>query len=242
MNSSRRRYRAFMGRKGLCSFNVTHKETDLFIQAQEDISSQISDWVVQARTAIEAYAQDHPGFLESYTPLPRDPLAPPPVDSMLKAGLIAGTGPMAAVAGAIAQFVCQKASSILSGEIIVENGGDTCFRLLGPFTAAIWAGRSPFTGKIGIRFETNTKFFSICTSSGTVGHSRSFGTADAVTILAEDAALADAVATAVGNTIRSRKDVGLAAEKLSSFPGITGGVIIKADQIAAWGNLELVPL
>ncbi len=231
-----------MKRKGLCSFRVKHLETDLFIQAGEDISSHASKWIIEARTAIEAYARAHPGFLESYTPLPEDPLAPPPVNGMLRAGMVAGTGPMAAVAGAIAQFICAKAASLLSGDIIVENGGDTCFRTAGPVTAAIWAGRSPFTGRVGIRCDIEGRLLSICTSSGTVGHSRSFGTADAVSIVSEDAALADAVATAVGNLVRSRRDVGPAAERIKDFPGVLGGVVIKADQIGAWGAIELVAL
>ena len=243
----KRTYRAFMKRRGLFSFRVSHKETDLFIQAPEDISRQVSGWIIEARTSIEAYAASHGGFIESFTPLPDDPLAPPPVNRMLRAGIAAGTGPMAAVAGAIAQFVCQKAAALLpDGEIIVENGGDTCFRISGAVTAAIWAGRSPFTGKVGIRCAGNRTdagdFLSICTSSGTVGHSRSFGTADAVTVVSKDAALADAVATAVGNMVRSRKDVSVAVERLRDFEGILGGVVIKADQIGAWGEIELVPL
>ncbi len=218
-------------------------ETDLFIQAQEDISNMVSSWILEARTAIEAYAKTHEGFLESYIPLPEDPLAPPPVRQMLRAAAIAGTGPMAAVAGAIAQFVCHKAATVLSGEIIVENGGDTCSRIFGPVTAAIWAGSSPFTGKVGIRCDTDEEFLALCTSSGTVGHSKSFGTADAVTVISEDAALADAVATAIGNMVKTRKDVAIATQKLEAFPGIKGGVIIKGDNIGAWGkDIELVPL
>jgi len=217
-------------------------ETDLFIQAPEDISPQVSCWILEARTAIEAYARDHRGILESYTPLPEDPLSPPPVKQLLRAGLAAGTGPMAAVAGSIAQFVCQNAASVISGEIIVENGGDTCFRTFSPVTIAIWAGRSPFTGKVGIRCSHDAGFLSVCTSSGTVGHSRSFGIADAITIVSEDAALADAVATAVGNMVKSTKDVAMAAERLKDFPDIIGGVIIKGDQIGVWGSIELVPI
>ena len=231
-----------MRRDGLCSFRVRHLETDLLIQAEEDISARVSGWVVEARTAIEFYAKEHQGFLESYIPLPEDPFAPPPVKEMLRAGTAAGTGPMAAVAGAIAQFVCRKAASVLSGEIIVENGGDTCFRTNAPVTVAIWAGSSPFSGKVGIRCGPPGEFLSVCTSSGTVGHSRSFGKADAVTVISADAALADAVATAVGNMVKTRKDVAPAIQRLGQFPGILGGVIIKADQIGAWGEIELINL
>ncbi len=231
-----------MKRGHLRSFRVRHKETDLFIQAQEDISEQVSNWVVEARTSIEAYARRHEGFLESYSPLPEDPLAPPIVKEMLRAGILAGTGPMAAVAGAIAQFICKQAASILSGEIIVENGGDTYFRAFDPITVAIHAAHSPLSGKIGIRPLTSYEFLSICTSSGTVGHSRSFGTADAVSVVSENGALADAVATAVGNMIKEKKDITWAVQRFQEFPGVLAGVIIKGDQIGAWGEIELLPL
>lgn len=217
-------------------------ETDLFIQASDDISIQVSALVLEARTAIESYARAHPGFIESYLPLPEDPFAPLPVRQMLNAGIKAGVGPMAAVAGAIADYVCRKMAEKLPGEIIVENGGDTCFKLSGPVTVAIWAGSSPFSGRVGIRCNPEGDFFSVCTSSGTIGHSKSFGCADAVSIISRDAALADAVATAVGNMVDTKKDISPAIERLESFKGVLGGVIIKGDRIGAWGDLELVPV
>jgi len=81
----------------------------------------------------------------------------------------------------------------------------------------------------------------ICTSSGTIGHSLSFGKADAVTVVARDAALADAAATAVGNRVKTRRDVDQALEAARSIAGIDGVLIVMRDRLGIWGDMELVP-
>ncbi len=231
-----------MKRKGLVSFTVRHKETDLFIQAQGDFSRQVSAWVVEARGAIEDYARLHPGFIESYVPLPTDPLAPTIVKRMLEAGDAAGVGPMAAVAGAISEYVGSRIASACQGEVLVENGGDLFLWLYAPVTLSIYAGKSPLSGKVGIRLRPWGAPLSVCTSSGTLGHSRSFGRADAVTVICRDCALADAFATAAGNMVTGRNDIEKVLTFLKRINGVEGAVVIKADAIGAFGDLELVPL
>ncbi|MCA1989441.1 MAG: hypothetical protein LDL07_09915, partial [Desulfarculus sp.] len=82
----------------------------------------------------------------------------------------------------------------------------------------------------------------VCTSSGTVGHSLSLGRADAATILAKDAALADAAATALGNRVRTAADLATALDWAQGVPGVLGALVIKGSQLAAWGEVELVRL
>ena len=106
----------------------------------------------------------------------------------------------------------------------------------------IYAGQSALTGKIGVKISPDTLPVSICTSSGTVGHSLSFGSADAAVVLSKDACLADAAATAAGNMIRSRNDVEKTLNKLKMIPGITGILIIIGEDVGVWGNIELVSL
>ena len=237
-----RSYRTLMKRKGLVPFTVRHKETDLFIQAPRDFSRQVSAWVVEARGAIEEYARFHPGFIESYVPLPTDPLAPAIVKRMLEAGDVAGVGPMAAVAGAISEYVGSRIAEACQGEVMVENGGDLFLRLLSPVTVSIFAGKSPLSGKVGVKLTPGKGPVSVCTSSGTLGHSRSFGQADAVTVIGSDCALSDAAATAAGNLVVRRKDIEKALAFLKGIQGVTGAIVIKADAIGAFGDLELVPL
>ncbi len=237
-----RSYRALMQRKGLVSFCVRHKETDLYIQAEQDFSNQVSAWVVEARGAIEGYARDNPGFLESYSPIPKDPFAPEIVKEMLEAGSKAGVGPMAAVAGAIAEYVGKRLVVCSRGEVIVENGGDTFLNLSSECVIGIHAGDSVLSGRIGIRIDAGPSPLGVCTSSGTIGHSKSFGRADAVTVVSQSCALADAAATAAGNLVKKKADIQTALDFLKEIEGVLGAVIVKQDVIGAFGQLELVAL
>lgn len=150
---------------------------------------------------------------------------------------------MAAVAGAVAEYVGVRCADFTSGEVIVENGGDIfiCIERR-PLISAIWAGKSPLSGRIGLRITPEATPLGICTSSGTVGHSRSFGTADAVTILSRSTALADAAATAVGNMVKTEMDIDAALEYMGGIKEIIGGVIIKGTRLGAWGGVELAPV
>ncbi|MGO9414293.1 MAG: UPF0280 family protein, partial [Syntrophobacteraceae bacterium] len=82
----------------------------------------------------------------------------------------------------------------------------------------------------------------ICTSSGTVGHSLSFGKADAVTIVSRDAALADAAATRLGNMVKTQADIDEALELAPRIPSIEAVLILIKDKMGIWGNVEVVPI
>jgi Uncharacterized conserved protein len=82
----------------------------------------------------------------------------------------------------------------------------------------------------------------VCTSSGTVGPSLSFGKADAVTIVSPSTALADSVATAVGNRVKKADDISFSLKVAESLPGIKGVIIIVGEKMGVWGNIELVKL
>ncbi len=240
---TRRFYRASMARKGLTRFQVRHRETDLHIQASRDLSRHCSAWVVEARMQIETYARKHAGFIESYVPLPPDPFAPPVVSDMLRASEKTGTGPMAAVAGAIANYVgllCVKETG--GGDVIVENGGDIFINACDAVTIAIYAGSSPLSDKVGIRIEKGLMPVGVCTSSGVIGHSKSFGTAHAVTVVSKWVALADAAATAIGNMVKAPTHIKPALEQLQKLEDVIGGVVISKDRLGACGDLNLIPL
>ena len=148
---------------------------------------------------------------------------------------------MAAVAGAVADFV---GSELLkhSREVIVENGGDIFLKISRPITVGIFAGASPLSERVGIKIEPSNDPCGICTSSGTVGPSLSFGTADAATIRAKSAALADAAASAVGNAVQTADDIQKALDLGQSLGCIDGIIIIKDDKLGVWGNMELTEI
>lgn len=223
------------------SFTIQVKETDLWIRARQDLTGPAYDRVYQYRHALETYILQQPDFKDSLNPLAMDPLAPLMVQAMLEAGGLAGVGPMASVAGAIAQFVGQDLKA-LSRDVIVENGGDLFILCHEPLTIGIYAGLSPLSGRLGIQLAPSPNPVGLCTSSGTVGHSLSFGQADAVTIRSSSAVLADALATAVGNRVQTPNDIQPVLEWAQQLPGIEGVLIIVGDQIGLWGNLELVAI
>jgi uncharacterized protein len=221
------------------SFTIQVKESDLWIRARRDLSREGVGRLYSHRHALEEYIRQHPEFGDALTPLPPDPLAPAIIQEMLAAGKAAGVGPMAAVAGAVAQYVGQDLLE-LSPEIIIENGGDLFIACREPLTVGIFAGDSPLSRRIGVSLPPAEGTVGLCTSSGTVGHSLSFGRADAAAVLSSSAILADAAATAVGNRVRTRQDLAEALAFAQTIPGVDGALIVLGDQLALWGALEIV--
>jgi len=240
---SHRFYRVqHQNKEGWVAFQTRYRETDLWIRARRSLEKEALAAVLNCRRQLEKYIAQYPDFLHSLSPLPDDPLAPAMVRQMLHAAQHAGVGPMAGVAGAVAQMVGLMLSP-LTPAIIVENGGDCYLNLQEDVRVGIFAGPdSPFTGKIALRFTADRFPLGICTSSGTVGPSLSFGKADAVTVVSRDAALADAAATALGNQVKTPQDISKALELACQIPSVDGALIIAKDKIGLWGNLELVPV
>jgi ApbE superfamily uncharacterized protein (UPF0280 family) len=235
-----RRYRHFLRHERLVSFEVVVKETDLLILADSRLETLTERVIYQVRGPLEGYIAHHPEFLRSLVPLPDDCLAPRIVREMLAAGQACGVGPMAAVAGAIAEAV-GRALLAESREVVVENGGDCFLRVESPLQMGIFAGPSVLSERLAIRIKPEQTPLGVCTSSGTVGHSLSLGRADAVTVISPSAAVADAAATRIGNQVRKRGDLKAALAAASEIEGVLGVVIILGDRVGAWGEVELVP-
>lgn len=238
-----RKYRKILDPGGLHSCQVKVGETDLHILAPVDVADEATHLIVQYRSQLENYLARCPGFIDALASLPDDPTAVPLVRAMLKAGLAAGVGPMAAVAGVISEYVGR---GLLQrdgcDEVVVENGGDIFMQRQQDCTAAIFAGESPLSYRVGIRIPAREMPLGICTSSGTVGHSLSLGQADSVTVVARSTSLADAVATRLGNEVGKGGDLGPALELAARIPDLIGVVIVIGEELGVWGQLELVEL
>jgi len=237
----KRIYRNLVKTDDLVKFEVMVKETDLLVRAESDLSRETRESVLKYRHQLETYITMNPEFQSSLIPLRDDPYAPEIVKEMIRASQLANVGPMAAVAGAIAEFV-SKDLLTLSKEVIVENGGDIYLATSKERTIGIYAGDSPLSLKLGISIRPEESPLSICTSSGTVGHSLSFGKADAVCILSKSGALADAAATAVGNIVQETKDIERGLERGKEIEGVLGMLIIVGDEVGVWGNVKLIRL
>ncbi|MDI6901365.1 MAG: UPF0280 family protein [Anaerosomatales bacterium] len=233
-----RTYRHTVSASGLQTFQVVRRETDLQISAVRDLTSEAVELVDALRADLERYIGRVPRFAESYAPLDVEPGASEIVRAMAAAAQAAGVGPMAAVAGAIAERVARGLAE-KSPDVIVENGGDLYMMGAHPRTVALWAGTSPLSGRVGIAFDADRMPIAVCTSSGTIGHSQSFGRADTVTVIARDGALADAVATALANRVRDAGDVSAILRHAEGIEGVSGVVVILGDHLGAWGDVRL---
>lgn len=190
------------------------------------------------RQQIQDYIKIHPEFLTSLVPITPKPRAAFIVQKMCEAAKKADVGPMAAVAGAIAELTGYELLKY-SKEVVIENGGDIFIKTDSVRKIGIYAGNSPLSQKLALKIQPEQTPAGVCTSSGTVGHSLSFGKADAVVIAARDAFLADAVATSTANKVKTPRDIEFALNYASTIDGVFGAVIIIEDKIGAWGEIEL---
>ncbi len=236
-----RTYRKQHKKNGLVSFDVTVKETNLNIQAESDLSREAIKSVLNCRNYIETYIKLNPEFATSLIPVQELSPSPKIISDMINAARLANVGPMASVAGTVAEYT-GKALLNFSSEVLVENGGDIFVKSKTETIFSIYAENSPFNLTTGILVGKKNESYGMCTSSGTLGHSKSFGKADAATVLSDSCPLADAVATRLGNMVNTPKDIKTAIDKGKAIPGVQGIVIIKGENIGLWGDLKLVKL
>lgn len=181
----------------------------------------------------------HRGFLTSHEPVEILPGAPDEVVMMAGAALRTDTGPMAAVAGLFAW----RAGEFLRAkfpvkEVVVENGGDFYLYLQQDLTMTIYAGGSPLSEKIAVVIPAAQSPLGVCTSSGTVGHSFSYGKADAVMVACSSPLLADSWATSMANRVQNSADISQVLEISEKIPEIESIVIICEDKAGIRGKFD----
>ena len=239
LSYTERTYRKRVNAKGLCCFHVAVRETDLWVCADKDFEKETRDLIFESRRQVETYISLHPEFATSLFPLIEDPYAALMVRDMMHETKKVNVGPMAAVAGAIAQSVAEGLLN-LTDQVIVENGGDIFLKANRPVTVSIFAGTSPLSGKIGLLIPTRQMPIGVCSSSATIGHSLSEGITDVVCTVSSSGALADGAATALGNKVKKKGDLEKVARWGDQVEGLSGGVVIVGDTMATWGDIELV--
>ncbi len=238
MPYERRTYRGRAAPDGLVTFGVKVGETDLQIAAERDLSERALVVATEARRELASYRERDGEFFSTLAPHDALEDAPRIARDMARAGTLAGTGPMAAVAGAIAERVGRGLLEE-SREVVVENGGDIFMVSFRTRRIAIFAGASPLSMKVALEVHPEETPLGIATSSGTVGPSTSFGKADAAIVTAREAALADAVATALGNRVRSQENMEDALEWALSVEGVRGALVIVGKHLGAKGKVRL---
>ena len=240
MEYRNRTYRSRISKNALISFQVAVKETDLYVAADEDCTDAALKSVRKHRECIEEYIRRNPPFMDSMVPVAQDPFAPLIIREMIEASGRCGVGPMASVAGAIARHVGLDLMAH-SDNVIIENGGDIFVRFTNreDVTVGVFAGASPLSHKVSITVCPGEDSYGICTSSGTVGHSKSFGKADAVCVTSRSSTLADAAATSIANRVKGEGDIRKAIDYGMAIEGVLGVLIIIGDKLGVRGEMEL---
>ncbi len=222
-------------------WRMQHLETELLICAGRKLEDEALFAVLELRRVLDEYMEKHPEFKTALSPLEPEAGTHAMIVAMCAAGKAAAVGPMAAVAGAFSAYVADELLKH-TDKVIVENGGDICMKTGDIRTVAIYAGASPLNMKVGIKADSREMPVSVCTSSGTVGPSLSFGNADAAVVVSRDACLADACATRLGNELKSEEDIQSALETVCAIEGVMGAVAIVGGKCGAIGDIELVNL
>ncbi len=240
----RRFYREWTQAGDLDSFGVLFHETDLqvyFSSALERAALAKRTYILikKFHTQIKNTISAFPEFFTSLDPL-HVKSDYEITEKMISESRRAGVGPMAGVAGAIAEYVGRELFG-LTEEIIIENGGDIFLKSKKSRNVLVYAGEdSPFREKIRIKLHGRDTPRGICTSSGKIGHSLSHGNTDATLVIAKSAITADVFATAAGNRVKSESDIESALGFLADQTGIAGAIILIGEKIAVWGDVELV--
>ena len=188
------------------------------------------------RSLLEGYIFSYPFFRITLEPYDVSDSAPDIVRRMAKASSAVGIGPMSAVAGTIAWMAVEAMVEAGATYAFVDNGGDIALFTDRPLLIGIFTGNSSIKD-IGLDVQPGDAIQGICTSSGTVGPSISFGTADAALVVSGDVSLADAAATALGNAVPDEGELDVAFDVVRKVQAIQGAIVIKADRFAAWGKL-----
>lgn len=216
---------------------VVEEESDLQVLATVEFDSL--EYLQRLRGEIAAYIISRPEFQTSFEPIEVDHGADGVINHMILAGRQAHVGPMAAVAGTVSEYV-GKAVRQYTEEVIVENGGDIYMDCKGDKEVLVFAGTSILSNQLAIKIKAEQMPMGICTSSGTIGHSTSFGQADAVVVLSKDTPLADAMATSICNKIKDKASISEGIDFAKDVEGIAGVLIIVGDNLGVWGDIELV--
>ena len=193
--------------------------------------------IVRLRGVLEAYIGRHAEFATALAPIELKDGAPDIARRMADAARAVGVGPMAAVAGTVAQLAAQAGLAAGADEAVVENGGDIYLAARRTVVIGLYAGSGPLAETLALAVPPQRMPTAICSSSGTMGHSLSLGRCDLATVVARSASLADAAATQAANLVRTQADIDPALNRIGSVDGVDGVLIVLGERVGLIGQV-----
>jgi len=225
--------------------HFSEKESDITIISDSKLAiTKAQERFYFHRKNLEKYVAVNKHFLTSFSPV-KVKTEFQVINDMADVAEKCDVGPMAAVAGALADLMLaamkvQKSKFLNCKVALVENGGEIAIDSETPISVALYAGRNPLNINLGFLIKNEDCPIGIGTSSATVGNAISLGQADAVTIFAKNAALADAAATKIGNLVKGNdieKSIKQSLDKIEDIEGVIGGFISRGDRVGQVGKL-----
>jgi len=192
--------------------------------------------IIKCRKEIKKYIEKNPVFNDTLDPFICEKNSPDIIKKMCGSSEKFNIGPMSTVAGIIAEYSLKKMISLGARHAIVDNGGDIALVTNRPIKIGLYTGRK-YTGQFAFNILPQDQILGICTSSGKIGHSFSFGNTDSVTIFSRDVALADGAATAVANQINTGDEIEQGCKILDRVDGIIGATVVIDNKIGFWGKV-----
>ena len=126
----------------------THREAVFRICCEK--FDTVTAEIIRQRRILEDYIARHSDFRKSFEPIELLAGAPEVAQSMARAAKIVGVGPMAAVAGAMAQYAGMAALDAGACEVIVDNGGDIYIRAGQPVIIGLKTGTANMGDRLAL--------------------------------------------------------------------------------------------
>jgi ApbE superfamily uncharacterized protein (UPF0280 family) len=215
------------------------EETAATVAAGREFIGPAAKSIKSTRMHIERQIRKDPFFLTTLEPYDPEPGSPRPIFRMCEAAKAAGVGPMAAVAGVVAQEAMEAMAESGCVHGWVDNGGDISLLAQEPVTVEVFT--EPGSSRaVALEVDPSPSITAICTSSGRLGHSISFGDSDASVVIAKDAVLADALATAIGNRVKDTRSIKSCFDDFKDLPGFVAGLVLRDGDATMFGKVPKI--
>ena len=205
------------------------------IRLKSDLDNiNLKHYIFKIRQELKRCITKNPDFLLSIEPLKynKENLSEI-VLKMYESSSKADVGPMACVAGTISEMSLDFLIDNGSTYSIVENGGDIALVNDEDVLCGIYSNNEILENNLAFKIRSRKKPLGICTSSGKIGHSISFGSSDSVTVISKSPSLADGLATRIANEVNgetSEDKVSNALECGENYKEFFDGILIISDE------------